>query len=367
MFTDKDLRELMQYTAPDPVLSIYLNTDPTQGNADAYRLRLRNLLKEVSLADDLLAVERYIGSEYDWTGRGVALFSCAPQGFFRAYPLALPVRNLVYVSNRPAVRVLADLMDCYGGYGVVLVDKQGARLFYFNLGEMHEQEGVLGEEVRRSKHGTASSMPGARSGGGSSLRKTEEVVERNMKEIAAFALEFLESRHVRRLLIGGTDENVTKFRSLLPKSWQSLVMATFPMPMTASHGEVLQKVLEIGDQADGHRESRFIQNLLASAGKDDKKAVVGVEPTLQAASDGRVDTLVMTEGFKHPAFQCANCGRLTILPGHVCPHCGGKYYELADVRDSLIKVVMLGGGDVEVVSATPEFETAGSIGALLRF
>jgi hypothetical protein len=59
MFTESDLRELVEFTAPDPVLSVYLNTEPSAGNADAYRLRLRNMLKDIKLPEDVEAIERY--------------------------------------------------------------------------------------------------------------------------------------------------------------------------------------------------------------------------------------------------------------------------------------------------------------------
>jgi hypothetical protein len=72
-------------------LSVYLNTEPSAGNADAYKLRLRNMLKDYKLPEDVEAIERYFNQEYNWSGRSVAVFSCQPQGFFRAYPLAIPV------------------------------------------------------------------------------------------------------------------------------------------------------------------------------------------------------------------------------------------------------------------------------------
>lgn len=102
MLTDQDVRELLKFTSPHPVLSVYLSTDPTLGNKDSYRLRLRNMLKKVNLPQDEEAVERYIMQEYDWSGRGVAVFSCVPEGFFRAYALAVPVRDLVHVATVPA-------------------------------------------------------------------------------------------------------------------------------------------------------------------------------------------------------------------------------------------------------------------------
>ncbi len=45
MLTDKDLKELPEYKGQAPVLSVYLNTDPTVGSADAHKLHLRSMLQ----------------------------------------------------------------------------------------------------------------------------------------------------------------------------------------------------------------------------------------------------------------------------------------------------------------------------------
>jgi len=366
MLTDQDVRELIKFTSPHPVLSVYLSTDPTLGNKDSYRLRLRNMLKKVNLPQDEEAVERYIMQEYDWSGRGVVVFSCQPQGFFRAYSLAVPVRDLVHVGDRPSVRVLADLLDSYGGYGVVLVDKQGARLFHFHLGELREQEGIVGEMVKRTKHGGASSLPGARGGVAGRTKHVDEVIERNMKEAVDFAVSFFEQNRVRRILIGGTEDNVALFRSLLPKAWQSLIVGTFPMNMTASHAEVLAKAMQVGQEAETKRENQLIKDLITAAAKN-SGAVIGLENTLQAVNEDRVSTLVILEGFGQSAYRCGQCGYLTSRQQTTCPACGGEMHEIADAVDFAVSRVMRGGGDVEVVHRNPELEKAGMIGAFLRY
>jgi len=366
MLTDQEVRELLQFTSPHPVLSVYLNTDPAVGNRDSYRLRLRNMLKKVDLPQDVEAVERYFNQDYDWSGRGVAVFSCAPQGFFRAYALAVPVRDLVHVGDRPSVRVLADLLDSYGGYGVVLVDKQGARLFHFHLGELREQEGIVGEAVKRTKHGGASSLPGARGGIAGRTKHVDEVIERNMKESVEFAVNFFEQNRVRRILIGGTEDNIALFRSLLPKAWQSLIVGTFPMNMTASHAEVLAKAMQVGHEAEQKREAQLIDQLITAAAKN-SGAVVGVEGTLQAVNEDRVSTLVVLEGFQQAAYRCKGCGYLTSRQQSTCPACGGEMVEIQDAVDFAVSRVMRGGGDVEVVHQNPALEKAGMIGAFLRY
>ena len=73
----------------------------------------------------------------------------------------------------------------------------------------------------------------------------EEVAERNMREAANFTVHFFAEKDVRRVLIGGTDDNIAHFRTLLPKALQSLVVGTFAMSMTMSHADVMQKVLHL--------------------------------------------------------------------------------------------------------------------------
>lgn len=365
MLSENDLRELLDFSSTDPVVSVYLSTDPTEGNADTHKRRIRSMMREINLNKDVEAIERFFELEYNWSGHGVAVFSCTSQNYFRAYPLAVPVRNLLHISDRPSVKPLAALLDNYGGYGVVLIDKQGARLFFSHMGQLREQEGVLGEAVKRAKHGGgASAVPGRR-GPNTATRSVDEVIDRNMKESAEFAVHFFEENHVRRILIGGTEENVNQFRSLLPKAWQSLVMGTFHMSMTASHNEVLARAMELGMRAEKDRENRLVDRMITAAAKNNG-GVIGLEPTLDAANNGRIQTLIITEGFRKNAYRCKSTGLLTTDPATMCAgeDDAEKVYDVVEV---LVSQVMRSGGDVEVVIASPALETAGHIGAILRY
>jgi peptide subunit release factor 1 (eRF1) len=367
MLNESDLRELLDFSTPNLVLSLYLNTDPAEGIVDAYKLRLRNLLKEVNLPQDVSAVERYFTVDYHWSGRGAVVFTSAAENFFRAYPLSVKFRSLVHVGERPLVKPLKDLMESYGGYGVVLVDKQGARLFHFNLGELTEQEGVLGEVVKHTKRGGASSFPGRRGGEAGRTDHMEETIERNMREASEFAVRFFEENHVRRVLIGGTDDNVARLRGILPKAWQSLVMGTFPMSMTATHPEVQARAMQIGQEAELRRTQRLVDELITTAAKG-TGAVVGLENTLEAVNNNKVQTLVVEEGFRSGGSECQGYGHLTIKDGEVCPVCGSQLTSAGvDVIDLAVSSVLRHRGDVEVIPTSAGMEKAGHMGAVLRY
>lgn len=366
MFTENDLRELLGYKPQSPVLSVYLNTEPSEGNPDAHKRRLRSMLKEARSPDDATLVERYVSHEFDWSGRSLAIFSNAPDGFFRAYSLAVPLRSRVRFNDHPHVKPLADLLDSYGGYGVALVDKQGARMFYFHLGELREQEGVLGETVRHTKRGGGSQAQGRRGGSAGQTNYTEEITERNIKEAAEFAAHFFAENNVRRILLGGTDENVALFRAQLPKTWQSLVVGSFPMGMTASHSEVLERAMRVGQEADRHREARLVETLLTNAAKG-QSGVVGLEDTLLAVHQGRVQTLVLKEGLRAPGSRCQGCGTITAKKPDSCPYCGGRLELVADVVEVAVREVMQASGDIEFLHDETELEKHDAIGAVLRY
>ena len=365
MFTDSVLRELLNYSSPDPVLSVYMNTDTTEGTADALKLRLRTLLKEVHQPEDEAAILKYFEHEREWTGRSVAMFSCAAQNYFRAFPIAVPIRSRVFVGEQPYVKPLADLLDAYGGYGVALVDKQGARLFQFHLGELKEQEGILGEEVRHTKRGGASSLFGRLGGIGEKSRHSEQTVARNLKESAEFATKFFDENHVRRVLIGGTEKNVNQFKSQLPKTWQSLVVGTFPISMMARPDEVQKKALEIGQQAERRREMRLVENIITAAAKG-ADGVVRLDDTLSAVHEGRVQTLIVREGFRAKGFECQGCGYITTQELETCPFCGKSFAQITDAVEMAVRKVMKDGGDVEIVYENPKLEEIG-IGGVLRY
>ncbi|RPI88325.1 MAG: hypothetical protein EHM41_01760 [Chloroflexi bacterium] len=366
MLTDGKFQELLDYQPKHPVLSVYLNTDPTQGSTETYKLRLRSMLKDIDLTEDVRAVERYFDHEFDWSGRSVAVFSCAPEKYFRAYPLAVPVRSRVRVNSHPHMKPLADVLDAFGGYGVVLIDKQGARLFYFHLGELVEHEGVLGESVRHAKRGGTSSSHGRRTGSSEQLTDPDEITGRNMREAVDFAARFFAEKNIRRILIGGTDDNIAQFRSHLPKSWQALVVGTFPMSMTASSDEVFNRAMEIGMEAEKRREHQLISTMITGAAKG-RGGVIHLDETLSAVHDGRVQTLVIQEGYRAPGYQCTGCGYLTALPLPTCSFCGKSFKQIPDAVEMAVHNVMKLGGEVEVIHDPILTEEFGNIGALLRY
>ena len=125
----------------------------------------------------------------------------------------------------------------------------------------------MGESVRRTKHGGGSQATGRRGGTAGQTDYADEVTDRNIKDAVDFATRFFTENNVRRIMIGGTEDNVALFRSQLPKAWQSLVVGSFSISMVASHTEVMERAMEIAKAAEERREAHLASVVVTNAAK----------------------------------------------------------------------------------------------------
>ena len=371
MISVKELQELVDFRAEEgSVLSLYLNVDPTQHTKDEYRLTLKSMLKGVAneaSAKDLAEVEKYFDFQYDWQGKGVVIFSCLEEDFWRAYPLAVPVENHVFVADSPYIKPLTDILDEYGRYGVILVDREGARLFLFHQGELEETDGTLGEEVKRTKRGGGSAA--GRLGGLTARvsRHEEEIAQRNLREAAELAARFCEGGRCSRVILGGTDEILTQFQGMLPKELQEQVVGSIPLDMAASETEVLDRSLEVIQEVERRREGELVEQLITAATSKGGHGALGLDDTLAAVQEGRAHILVVAEGYAATGYGCQNCGYVAAHKLKECPFCGGKIAHIEDAVNTIVRKAIESGIEVEVVKGCVALEKAGSIRAILRY
>ncbi len=365
MFSEKDLQVLLDYSAENQVVSLYLSTDPTESTTEAANLRLRNLLKTVDLPEDVQAIENLVSLEYDWGAKGLVIFSDQAGNFFKTYQFNLSIPNEIFIGKRPTIRPLVRLMDTFTGWGVVLVDKEGARFFSFNLGELGEFGGITGEEVKQQKRGGGNAMPG-RMGGADVSSKIENIIEKNIKEVISVAIEFFEQHHIRRIMIGGTDDNIARFKDELPKSWQSLVVGEFPMSMLASDDHVLDQATKEALAAQDKMNQSLVKQAVTLAAKG-STGVIGLIDTLNAIHEGRVRILFVDQDFKQEGYRCSGCGYLTIQALDTCPFCGGTFDMIDEAVEMAVRGALQKNAEVKVMKDVEVLQEAGNIAAILRY
>jgi len=364
MIREADLQELVAFDgAKNPVLSLYLNVDPRTTTTEAYKLTLRNLLGQATAADpaDKSRVERFVDLEYDRQARGLVIFSCQKQNFWRVFPLNVPVDDAVMVSRRPLVRGLVDLLNTYGHLGVVAIDKQGVRFYAFHMGTLEEAAGALGEDVKRHKQGGWSASR--------FQRHEDEAARSNLKSFVELADTFARKYGWQQLILAGSHNTVSQFRNMLPPHLSQLVIGTMPLEPDATLQEVRERTEALAQEAYAQRTQKLAEDVVTMANKGN--AVLGLESTLEALQNGSLYQLLFTEDYTLPPNQvkrCTHCHYLTTAETEVCPLCGGEMRPMVDAINNIARRAISQGAQVVVLPPNnPLAQQGAHIGAFLRY
>ncbi len=362
MVSQRDLQELVGFQGDGAlVLSLYLDTDLNRQPKDQCKLFLRERLREVAdkgLHKDAQKVIQFFDYEYNWQGRAAAVFSCQERGFWRAYSLAVPTRNLVFVAETPYVKPLTDLLDEYGQYGVVLVDQEGARLFAVQLGEIQEASGIYGQVVKRHKQGGWSQK--------AYQKRVDMQVLHNVKMTVEATTEFCKGQGCKALILAGTGGTVAQFRDLLPKKLQKLVVGTISADMNTSSDAVLERSMAVWLAAKHKEEDALVEQAITAATKGGA-GVIGLADTMYAIRQGRVQTLLLEQGYETPGALCDHCGYVIVEKGPKCLFCGSEMRDVDNAVDLAVQRALEAGGKVITLVGNEKLVQAGHIGAILRY
>ena len=372
MITEDRIRSLAARRGHPVVTSCYLDVDGRRHPRPVdYELQLDHLVRQArerasglggeavrSVDGDLDRISAYVRGGFDRSRvRGLAFFVCSAEGFFEVVEAPVPVRNEVVLGASPHVRPLESLLSHHERFAVVLVDRQRARLFLFELGVLEECPQVFDAVPRRHDQGgwSASNIQ----------RHTDELAHRHLKHAAEVTFEELQRRPVDHLILGGPHELVSEFESLLHPYLKDRVAARCTVAVTASPEEIRKAALEVEGDVEKNREEGMVTRLREAAGSGNG-GVVGLEPTLRALVERRVDTLIVSEGFEAPGWRCPSC-RFMATKGRGCPVCGASMELVDDVVEQAVEEALANKCRVSIVLHSADLDVLGRIGALLRF
>ncbi|MBV8430845.1 MAG: hypothetical protein JO244_06775 [Solirubrobacterales bacterium] len=118
-----------------------------------------------------------------------------------------------------------------------------------------------------------------------------------------------------------------------------------------------------GDEERGEKET--LQRLADAVGAG-RRGVEGLEPTLQALNERRVQTLVLRPDFDGKARGCPGDGML-VGPGvEECPGDGSETVEVEHVREAVVEAAIAQDAEVMVIRHH-EDQPGQGIAAILRF
>jgi peptide chain release factor subunit 1 len=356
-----------------PVVSLYLDVRPAERQGGKLRAKLVHLLDEASRRPFAQHPERrrafqrqaerlqaWLETAYDHTGRGLALFAASDAGLWRCFRLPVPVRDRLVVADRPYLRPLLTLIDEFERYLVILVDKQTARLCLVYLGEIAEYTELLDELVPRPKEGGWSAEK--------YQRHHDLHVLWHVKHAAAVAERLWTRERCQWVLIGGPEEPLAELRGQLSKALAERVAGELAVSLKAGLDEILAQALAVEQATERRTEAERVAALLAAA-LGHGPGVLGLDPTLAAIVQERVQLLVVEEEFRQPGWECPRCHLLGTRAVARCPLCEAALDPQLDVVERAVERALDQRATLEVLrgEARQELAAHGHIGALLRY
>ena len=134
--------------------------------------------------------------------------------------------------------------------------------------------------------------------------------------------------------------------------------------LAGSQREILDTVTAVATAAERQHEVELVEELRQRTAAD-HGGVVGLEPTLAALAERRVETLLVSEGFTAPGARCPSCGWLG--PDlRQCPQCGTTNVEIDNIVEFAVTEATAQHASVEFCRGT-ELDNFGRIGAIARY
>ena len=349
-----------------PVVTLYLDVDGRRFvRARDYEQQLDAMVRaageqtngHASANADLQRITDHVRAGIDRSStRVLAIFSCGTD-LWQVVELPVPVRNQLVVNATPHVRQLETVLSEHERFGVLLVDRQRARMLVFELGQLVERSELYDELPRHEDDKGDWEKDHVRD-------HTAEVAHRHVRRAAEVAFHVFQEHPFDHLILGTQEELAHEVERELHSYLRDRIARSCSLPVGASYAVIHEAVQDVEAGIEREKEAMIVARLREAAGAG--KAVLGLTPVLGALVERRVDTLLVSDGYEAPGWRCGSCMRIT-AKGPTCPLCEIRMAQVGDVVEEAVEDAVNQSCRVVVCVGNADLDVQGRIGALLRF
>jgi peptide chain release factor subunit 1 len=373
VITEDAIRELAAFRGEDaPVTTCYLDVDGRRMvRRQDYERELDFLLRAArekangsgSVQADLRRIEDYVKAGFDRSSiRGLAFFACSAHNLFEVVSLPVPVRNRVVVNAVPAVGQLESVVQAHHPVGVLLADRQRARMLVFELGQLSDQSEIF-EELPRDYDERGDRERGSYD---RDQHHVDELATQHLRHAAQVAFDVFQRSTFESLTIGASDPVAHELEGMLHPYLRKRLCGRVGVAANASMEDIRSAAVDLEADHKRTREAELVSRLRAAKGTG-QRAVGGLEPVLRALHERRIEHLLVSAGYAEPGWSCLSCGALATV-GRRCPACDtGGMEPTDDVVEEAIEQGLAQGVKVHICEGNADLDVLGRVGALLRY
>lgn len=369
--TTTAIRRLVDRPVSDrPVTSVYLNTDGARyPKASDYEARLDGLLRDAkrglrshdptraqAVAADAEAIARWVRDDFDRGDvRGIGVFATAGE-VLDTVQVAVGVRDVVRVNDRPYVVPLEVLLGRHHHIGLVLIERDKARIFRYRLGRAEEWFDLV------------SDVHGQHEQGGWSQGRYQRGIEHERLHHFKDASEILRKAHTDEpfdaLVVAGPQSEAAEFSRQLHPYLQKVVHGDpLNLPAASALDDVKARLATVEQELVSGRRAELLQRLAASHGQGEK-AARGIRHVVEAVNAKSIEVLFVVEGAGVPGFRSAS-GALALHEDDATAY-GTPVAPVADLIDEIIEEAVRSDAHIELFRDEVRLD-GHPVAALLRF
>jgi peptide chain release factor subunit 1 len=371
------IRELAAFRAEKGcAISLYVDLDPSVSpTSSAVATRVRSLLDvaakshgatrpdlahevKTGLKEDFERLDHYFDGEFDRDGsRGLAVFAAGPDNVWSVLSLPSSVPDAARVADDFLIAPLVPLLGRGNGVIVAAVGREQGRVLELRGGRL--------QEIADRTEDT----PGRHDQGGWSQSRYQRHIEKLEQDHYKSVVEEIEDRYRRlgrpRIVVICSDETRAELQEALPAEIADAIIGWTSAEAHASGAELHEVVEPFVEEWRAAREGEVVERWREEVGKG-SRGTAGWGDTLEAASDGRVETLLHQAGVQRDAYRCPSCGRAAVS-AKTCPLDGTTMEPRDDGLDIAVRLTLAHGGDVLAVEHRQDLDPVDGIGAILRY
>jgi hypothetical protein len=375
--TPERLQRLAALEAPGGarILSLYLNLDPSANfGAPANRQSATTSLMDsayraveaqddldhrahIALREDVARAREALDANLDdgWAegAHALGMFVSGPAGLFDVIRLPRAVDSRVVIAEKPAIEPLAETGPVEP-WAVVVMDGDDARIFEGLGDRLVVIEHPADDHDKRTSHAW-------RSG---SMRYASPVGKEEAEFLASVAADLCRldrDRNFRRILVGATARHLGVFEEKLEPHTRAKIIGHFDAGADWENAQDIRQKVEPLLQMD---ETRREADALARAAYP---GVRGLEATLPALYERRVDTLLIEPGLEHRGIVCPRCRWAAADERGECPVDGVEMKPCENLVEWAVELAVAQDATVLPVRHHNDLSEHDGIGAALRF
>lgn len=227
------------------ILSVYLGEDTVQAPTGDYLKKQFHSLLHQNLDKDLRAkfesdinrIEEYL-KDYAPSGRTLVIFT-AGENLWEVAKLEFSLPADISFNHSPYIAPIADALNKYSKYLVLLTDREKTRMLLVEQGEIVDYSQFIGSYVPQRESATGKgSLPSQID---VNFRHNEKMLDDRLDLSVEAVKKFIKDQDIHFIILGGHKEMFRKVTETFPTDIQKKIVGNFVTEVDLPLNEILNK------------------------------------------------------------------------------------------------------------------------------